>query len=394
MKIAAHSFVVFSLVQPFVAANESGCVATFEDGKDYFPVKAVVENSKQWAVSYESTYKIVENIAAGESYLLYQCGTPVPADAESYDGVFSIPLQDSGVVSTTMIPFFEILGAREAISVFLGYASWVSSPCMAELFDQGLVAEVQDPYNVTNIDPSLLDVPSFVEHTGGTAMTTEIKVSSSEEDENLAHFEWIKFFALFFNLEEKANEIFTKTKDRYTCAEQNAGILACDGKTKPVILWGSYSEYCGGWDVATCPNYYCEFAENCQAEILSSEDQGSFYSDACFRNYMTTEEFIEFGKDADIWIYTSPDFDNAFAMFEANLTDFVSIQNEQVFDTEGGGAGAWFEQRLVEPGKFTTAFHYMRWSSGCDVSKVSDVYHRSRFLFRCYFARFLCRGWA
>jgi hypothetical protein len=96
---------------------------------------------------------------------------------------------------------------------------------------------------------------------------------------------------------------------------------------------------------------FSEFAEVCQSELLNSDDRGSLFSETCGRNYMTTEEFIEFGQDADIWIYTSPDFDNALANFGANLTDFVSIQNEQVYDTEGQGAGAWFEQRLAEPGK-------------------------------------------
>ena len=357
MKVAIYALVVLSLNQAHsAAANETGCVTNVEEGKDYFPDKAVVENAKQWTVTYENTYKVVTNIAASESYLLYQCGTPIPEDTDQYKRVFSVPLEEVGVLSTTMIPSLEMLGARQEIAAFLGSASWVSSPCMRELFDEGIVAEVENPYNASTIDETSLDRPSFVEHTGGTALTNEIKVSASEEDENLAVFEWIKFYALFFNLEGKANEIFDDAKGRYTCTSENAGFLACDNMKAPVVLWGSYSDFCGGWDVATCPNYYCEFAQSCQAEILSSPDQGSFYSDDCFRNYMTTEEFIKFGKDADIWIYTSPDFENAFTTFEANLTDFVSIQSKLVYDTEGSGAGAWFEQRLAEPGKFTLVF--------------------------------------
>ena len=357
MKISIYALVVLGIIQQqTAAANETGCVTDVEDGKDYFPVKAVVENSKLWTVTYENTYKVVTNIAAAESYLLYQCGTPLPEDVEQYTRVFSVPLEDVGVLSTTMIPSLEMIGARQKIAAFLGSASWVSSPCMGELFDQGIVAEVADPYNASMIDEVTLDRPSFVEHSGGTALTNEITVSASEEDENLAVFEWIKFYALFFNLEEKANEIFNDAKGRYSCTSENAGIMACDNVKVPVVLWGSYSDFCGGWDVATCPNYYCEFAQSCQAEILSSPDQGSFFSEDCSRNYMTTEEFIDFGKDADIWIYTSPDFENAMTTFAANLTDFVSIQNKLVFDTEGSGAGAWFEQRLVEPGKYMLIF--------------------------------------
>lgn len=387
MKTFACAALSIGLFQPFAVANESGCVSFVEDGKDYFPHKAVVEDSQHWTVQYENTYKVVNNTAGSEVYLLYQCGTPIPSDADQYDGVFPVPLEGVGVLSTTVIPFLEILGAREDISAFLGSASWVASPCMGELFDQGLVEAVPNPYNASTIDNISLDLPSFVGNFGGTVLNDEIRDSLSEEDTNLAAFEWLKFYSLFFNMEEHANEIFSATKNRYDCAVENAALLACDNEKKPVVLWASYSYFCGGWDVASCPNYYCEFAENCQAEILSSEDQGSLYSESCFRNYMTTDEFIEFGKDADIWIYTSPDFDTAFADFGANLTDFVSIQDSLVYDTEGTGAGAWFEQRLVEPGKTydTTTNRFAVYS----IDSFSFTLWIFEFPYRCHSARLL-----
>eukprot|EP00429_Kryptoperidinium_foliaceum_P031873 CAMPEP_0176143894 /NCGR_PEP_ID=MMETSP0120_2-20121206/73246_1 /TAXON_ID=160619 /ORGANISM="Kryptoperidinium foliaceum, Strain CCMP 1326" /LENGTH=448 /DNA_ID=CAMNT_0017480225 /DNA_START=18 /DNA_END=1364 /DNA_ORIENTATION=- len=330
-------------------ANESGCIAEVDESKDYFPDKVAPENSLHWSVEYYKTYKVVTNEAASEKYILYQCGTQPPSLDGEFAGSYAVPLDEAGVLFTTQLPFLEILGARGKIGAFLGSASWVSSPCVSDLLDEGLIEEVPDPYNVTMIDSQSLERPSFVGHVGGTELNKEIRISVSEEDENLAAFEWIKFYSLFFNLEAKANEIFDATKSRYNCAEENAALLACDNEKRPVVLWGSYSTYCGGWDVATCPNYYCEFAENCQADILHSEDQGSYYSELCYRNYMTTEEFVAFGKDADIWIYPSPDFDNAFADFGDVLSDFVSVQNEQVYDTEGSGANTWFEQRLSEP---------------------------------------------
>ena len=340
--------------QLFAEGNETGCVTEVEDGKDFFPYKVTPEDSLQWSVSYEDTYKIVTSAAAGETYLLYQCGTQPPAD--QLDGrhaaVLSVPLQDVGVLYTTQLPFLELLGEREKISAFLGSMDWVSSPCVNDLFDQGLLEEVPDPYNATTIANISLTLPSFVGMEGGTAMTTEIKESTAEETTNLAAFEWIKFYSLFFNMEETANQIYNATKARYGCVQDNAALLSCGDETKPVLLWASYSTFCEGWDVAMCPNYYCEFAEICEVKLLNSEDGGSFYSEDCVRNYMTTDEFITFGKDADIWIYTSSDFDYAFATFGADLADFVSIKNEKVYDTEGQGPDAWFERRLSEPGKW------------------------------------------
>ena len=63
---------------------------------------------------------------------------------------------------------------------------------------------------------------------------------------------------------------------------------------------------------------------------------------------MNTTEFMEFGKDADIWIYPSYDFENTLSTFP-ELEDFVSVQNEEVYDNLG--RVGWFEQRLAEPGK-------------------------------------------
>ena len=64
---------------------------------------------------------------------------------------------------------------------------------------------------------------------------------------------------------------------------------------------------------------------------------------------MTTEEFVEFGKDADYWIYPSPKINSALAQFKEELKDFKSVKNKQVFDNQGAGPNAWFELRLAEP---------------------------------------------
>jgi hypothetical protein len=103
--------------------------------------------------------------------------------------------------------------------------------------------------------------------------------------------------------------------------------------------------------VARCPNYYCEFAAACSARILNSDEEGSLKSETCGMNLMTTEEFVAFGKDADVWIYTWSDANDVLAQFEEELKDFVSVKKEKVYDTSASGINAWFEYRLAEPGK-------------------------------------------
>jgi iron complex transport system substrate-binding protein len=339
------------LLLPLASGNPDGCVTEIED-KDYFEHKVVPVESANWSVSYHQTYKIVTNEAAGETYLLYQCGTEPPADQleAGHTSIAAIPLEGVGLRYTTMIPFLELLGARMNIEAFFGFASYVSSPCLTELLDDSTVKEVTNPGNASLITNVPLDLPSFIGHYDSVAFSQTFRVSVTEEEGNLAAFEWIKFYSMFFNLEEVANEIFDGTKERYDCAEANAGLLSCEAETKPVVLWGAYSGYCGGWSVGNCPNYYCEFAEACSATLLNTTEGSIQNLELCgTAKYMTTEEFVAFGKDADYWIYTSSDFQNTVTTFP-ELEEFVSVQNLQVYDTSGGGSGAWFEQRLAEPG--------------------------------------------
>jgi hypothetical protein len=64
--------------------------------------------------------------------------------------------------------------------------------------------------------------------------------------------------------------------------------------------------------------------------------------------YLTDEEFAEFGKNAEHWIYTGPTFDDDYNLKKDLLDQFKSVQNKQVFDTQGQGPYAWYEQRLAE----------------------------------------------
>ena len=77
-------------------------------------------------------------------------------------------------------------------------------------------------------------------------------------------------------------------------------------------------------------------------------DQYGDNCDKCGATYMTTEQFVEFGRSADYWIYPSPNWEDAYAQFGTELDRFKSVQNEQVYDYQASGPNAWFEQRFPE----------------------------------------------
>lgn len=133
---------------------------------------------------------------------------------------------------------------------------------------------------------------------------------------------------------------------RYDCASSEA-ILYSSKMPQESILWAYYSEYGGGWDVADCPNYYCEYAEHCGAKFLNSSE-GSLRDD-WGGVYMNDTEFEAHAKDADVWIYAGFDFDTYYSQKKEILDGFESIKNKRVFDYS---SNAWFEQRFAEPGMF------------------------------------------
>lgn len=110
-----------------------------------------------------------------------------------------------------------------------------------------------------------------------------------------------------------------------------------------------YSDYCGGWDVAECPNYYCEIANACSAEIMAStEGSNEAAKEKCGATYMTDEEFFAHAKEADFWFFPSFNWAATEAMFNQSLPEIKAYQEKRVYDYMGRGNNAWFEQRFAE----------------------------------------------
>jgi len=354
MKFVLSSLFLNTLIGTAFSENNKGCVSTFEQDVDYFPEKIEVEKSEHWTITYENSYKVLKNTDAALSYLLYQCGTDVPqGEISKHNVTIPIPLPDDfGLHYTTFIPFMELLGKRGHISSMYGSPSWVYSPCLSSIIDDDRVTFIGNLNNQTLIDELQVNVstPYFVGVGTPNIFPNNFEISEWKETSMLGILEWLKFFSVFFNMEKEANEIFKQVEDRVNCASENADIITAD-KPKPVVLWGSYSDYCGGWDVArSCPNYYCELATTCDATLLTSMD-GSIDASQCYRNYMTTEEFVEYGKDADVWIYSgaSDGIDTILTKYGGELGDFKSIKNSEVYDISGQTMDGWYGVRLVEP---------------------------------------------
>eukprot|EP00978_Attheya_sp_CCMP212_P022462 scaffold67026_cov52-Attheya_sp.AAC.4 len=356
------------------ATNLLECVESYDPdaGIDYFPDKIDIESSEHWSISYHKTYKIITN-KFGDAYaadsassddwsiLLYQCGTPKPVDQLDgrHNAVISVPLQDDGVVltSTVQISHFELLGKRNAIKAYRGSDEYISSPCVKDMIADGetttfssWVADETKEWtdNWIKAYPNALVVDSpWASYRGeNTAITSE-----GQEKTNDGAFEWHKFYGALFNLEAQATETFKKYDDRFKCHASNAAtvVQAEFNGEKPKVLWAYFSTYYGGWDIAMCPNYYCDYAKHCSATLLDVDfDQGSVVGFEGGRKYMNDEEFLMHGKDAEVWVFPSNDWGAIYELKKETLDQFESVKNKKVFDYQLSSSNAWFEQRVVE----------------------------------------------
>lgn len=344
-----------------VSAQEpSACLTSVDSSTDYFPTKVSPSYSQYWSVKYFNTYKVATNINANETYLLYQCGSSPPqgeVNSGRYKAVIEIPVSSIGVEEAPTIPFLEQLGLVDNITAFTSDTSIVGSPCLLQSISKGQVIVLQNQTDFNNFATSaqssaetilkLENTVGFISpSTSSPPFNTSVKISEFAEMTNAGIFEWIKFYSVFFNLEAKADEIFKLTQERWNCVSQSATRLQSDNPSKPVVLWAYYSSDCGGWDVGQCPNYYCEYAQQCSATLLSST--AGTLSAKCGAVYLSTEELVALGKNADYFIYLSFDWSTTYVLFKTQLDTMKSVQSRKVYDYQGLGKNAWFEERFAE----------------------------------------------
>jgi hypothetical protein len=341
--------------------NPQGCLTgSIDPNQDYFPDKVKPMHSMFWDVSYHDTYKIAKNLQDGTIYLLYQCGTEPPTNMkDNVNLTLSIPLQNGIALSVTPhLPHMELLGVRDQIKAYLGDRKWISSPCMNDRFVTGETINIAAPtedgamerlYEATNPEIVLFHNPGYAAN-----VTNSVTAAAWTERDNHGQGEWHKYFSVFFNLEAKANADFAGIYERYECTKRNAQTLTADQPKKKVVV-AEFSTFCGGWSIGSCPNFYCDHIQDCAAEIIENDNVGSIVNPRCGtdRNWKTTQEFVEFAKDADVWLYPGHGdyyWDTAYADFKEELDTMKAVQNQQVYDTVLTDLNTWYEHRLVEYG--------------------------------------------
>lgn len=341
---------------------------SFDATKDYFEEKVDVRYASNFKVSYHGNYKVVRTNASLNSWegggtevkedvmILVQKGTPVPVLSGELSGATVIPIPaervavniENGETYISELDLFDkVVAVGGAISyddeirrkvldkelVQVGY-SW-HQPANLEL----LLAAQTDLFlmNLSN-----LDFAGTLDKSRQLGIPTASVFEWAEKD-YLGKAEWIKFYSLFFNAEEKANERFNEMIQRVTELKNQVASIP----EKPSMVWAYYA----GKD------RWMVHVNSIEAQFMRDAGLDNLMEDFSqpVRNNgapVSSEELLSLAHTADHWVIG--DVHSASLPTESYLSQFQSWQNGKLYHNmkrikPQANAFDWYGSAAVRP---------------------------------------------
>ncbi|ORX58066.1 hypothetical protein DM01DRAFT_1318768 [Hesseltinella vesiculosa] len=281
------------------ATNAQSCVSNYDASIDYFPEKFNTANdaASLFGIQYFNNYKLVTVNSLNATYALYQCGTPAPAAANLPNGteIYSVPVSSAAVLSTTVVPYLEVLGVVPSVKMVEG-GDFVTSGCFQKYLTSGAAAEVSAT-NATLEQQQLSQVQVQFGFSAGTSdpvQNTTVDSGETYETTILGRSSWLGYYSAFYNLEGLA----TSTLNTITTNYNNLVKAASQYATKPQVAWTVYN----------APDQY---NNNTASWML----YGGGYRAKLTTDAGAAIDLISAIKNADIWI------DETYVI--TNLTDVL-----------------------------------------------------------------------
>ncbi len=247
----------------------------------------------------------------------------------SYDAIIPTPIEKIVVTSTTHIPALEALGVENKLIGF-PETKYVSSKKTRKNIDLGNVREL-GKNELINTEVLIDIAPDLVV---GFSIDNQNKVYENlqksgiavvfngdwVEETPLGKAEWIKFFAPFFNLEEKGDSIFSKIATEYNAIKN----IAKKATNVPTVISGAM--YKDVWYMPAGDSWAGQFLADANCNYLWSDTKGTGSLS------LSIESVIEKGKSAEFWIGPSG-FTSYQQLQEANnhYTKFDAFKGKKTF---------------------------------------------------------------
>ena len=340
------------------AASLKGEISSQSESKDFFPLKTELRYAQTFTIEYHQNYKVVTVLQPWRdadttfTYVLVQRGTTIP-DEISDAQVIEIPVQSVASLATTHLPYLDKLDLLDQL-VAVGNLQYINTESVIERVDNGHAAVVGNGPDV-NMEALLAAAPEVVTTAAlGNASKDDyqllmqkgfkvVVVSDFMEETPLGRAEWIKFMALFFNLEAQAEEIFSGIEERYLAMKT----LTQHIQDTPTVLMGF--EINGKWNMPGGRHYQAAYIADAGGDYLWAQDDSSGKIPLSF------ETVLEKGIKADFWFNQSVGWldrqdalaaDARYVYFDALMVGRAYNNNARL---NASGGNDYNESGLVNP---------------------------------------------
>ena len=221
---------------------------------------------------------------------------------EQVDAVIHVPVKRLVVTSTTHIPALEALGVADRLIGF-PETKYISSPETRKRIDSGAIQELGSN-DALNTEMTIATEPDLVVGFGIADQNKAYAAIESAgipvvyngdwtEETPLGKAEWIKFFAIFFGLEDKAEAIFEQIEKDYLTSKE----LAKTAISRPKVLSGAL--YKDVWYLPAGESWAARFIKDANADYLWKDTAGTGSLS------LSLEVILEKASEADVWISPS-----------------------------------------------------------------------------------------
>lgn len=250
-------------------------------------------------------------------------------DSFLFDAVIPVPIENLVVTSTTHIPALEALEVGDRLSGFPG-TDYISSEYTRRRVAEDKVINLGNN-EMMNTEMTLRLKPELVI---GFSISSENKAYETlkrsgipvvyngdwTEQTPLGKAEWIKFFAPFFQMEEKAEILFDSIANAY----QQAKELAKKGNTIPTVMSGAL--YKDVWYAPGGKSWAAQFIEDANALYLweETEETGSLS--------LSLESVLAKATNAEYWV--SPSQYTSYTELEkanSHYLQFNPLKNKKIY---------------------------------------------------------------
>ncbi|MDX1629104.1 MAG: ABC transporter substrate-binding protein [Fulvivirga sp.] len=291
-------FIISTLVSCGPTSENTANKQSVDNDQKYLKYAQGFEVRYEGNVKWVTVPKPFQGATEGFTYLLVPKGTKVP-DHSADVQVIEIPLDRLVCNSTTHIPLLDYLGKTEALVGF-PTTDYISSKKMRQRIDAGKVTDigVDNEMNLElliDLEPDMVMAYTVSNNFGQFEQISKAGIpvvinAEYLESHPLGRAEWIKFMALFFNLEDKADSIFNAIETKYVGLQEKTARI----QEKPTVLSGVV--YGDTWYMPGGDNYAAKIINDAAGNYLWSENDDSGFLELSF------EAVYDRAHDADYWI--------------------------------------------------------------------------------------------